>query len=175
MKTQFSTERTSKKSFVRRAIWERATKEPHIRWEKGQIQVKLAILARENITKDTFLEQKSTRVKFPPESKYEAPIDNATKHTEREGDGQIGKYKIVNSNYNGTSSEKKLRKQEPFCAERPWTLVDQKCVSLLHLSRQGKTGTVNPTGSTQQYLQSYYAQIVGGTRNNFLSTPQHHI
>ena len=95
MKTEFSSKRTSKKSFVRGAIWERATKKPHIRWEKGQIQVKLAILARENITKDTFLEQKSTRVKFPPESKYEAPIDNATEHAEREGDGQIGKYEIV--------------------------------------------------------------------------------
>ena len=63
---------------------ERATRDPPIRWEKWRTQVKLAIIARENITLDTLLEPKSTRVKLPPERKYEAPTENATEQTERE-------------------------------------------------------------------------------------------
>ena len=39
-------------------FWERPTSDPPIRWEKWGIQVKLAILARENITLDTLLQPK---------------------------------------------------------------------------------------------------------------------
>ena len=41
-------------------FWERPTSDPPIRWEKWRIQVKLAILARENITIDTLLQPKPT-------------------------------------------------------------------------------------------------------------------
>ena len=37
--------------------------------------IKLAILSRENITLDTLLEPKPTRIRLPHEPKYEAPID----------------------------------------------------------------------------------------------------
>ena len=69
-------------------FWERPTSDPPIRWGKWRIQVKLAILARENITLDTLLQPRSTTVRLPAEPKYEAAIEDATMETER--DRQIG-------------------------------------------------------------------------------------
>ena len=40
-------------------FWERPTSDPPVRWEKWRIQAKLAFLARENITLDTFLQPKA--------------------------------------------------------------------------------------------------------------------
>ena len=45
-------------------FWERPTSGPPNRWEKRRIQVKLAILARENITLDTLLQPKPTTVRL---------------------------------------------------------------------------------------------------------------
>ena len=59
-------------------FWERATSDPPIRWEKWQIQVKLAVLAKENITLDTLLQPKLTHVRLPAEPKYEMAIEGAT-------------------------------------------------------------------------------------------------
>ena len=59
-------------------FWERATSDHPIRWEKWRIQVKLAIVARENITLDTLLQPKPTRVRLPAEPKYEMTIEDAT-------------------------------------------------------------------------------------------------
>ena len=70
-------------------FWERPTSDPTIRWEKWQIQVKLVILARENVTLDTLLQPKTTMVQLPPEPKYDMPIEDATLETER--DRQIPK------------------------------------------------------------------------------------
>ena len=67
-----------------KAFWERATSDPPIRWEKWQIQVKLAaILTRENITLDTLLEPKLTQVRQPAEAKYKMTIEDATEQKER--------------------------------------------------------------------------------------------
>ena len=65
-------------------FWERPTSDPPIRWEKWRIQVKLAILARENITLDTLLQLKPTHVRLPVEPKYEMAIEDATEDTERD-------------------------------------------------------------------------------------------
>ena len=65
-------------------FWERPTSDPPIRWEKCRIQVKLAFLARENITLDTLLQPKPTTVRLPVEPKYELAIEDATKYTERD-------------------------------------------------------------------------------------------
>ena len=65
-------------------FWERPTSDPPIRWEKWRIQVKLAILARENITLDTLLQPKPTTVRLPAEPKYETAIEDSTMETERD-------------------------------------------------------------------------------------------
>ena len=65
-------------------FWERPTSDPPIRWEKWRIQVKLAILARENIALDTFLQPNPTLVRLPVEPKYEMAIEDATEYTERD-------------------------------------------------------------------------------------------
>ena len=64
-------------------FWERLNSDPPIRWEKCRIQVKLAILARENITIDTLLPPKPTKVRLPAEPKYEMPIEDTTEEAER--------------------------------------------------------------------------------------------
>ena len=65
---------------------ERPTSDPSIRWEKWRIQVKLAILARENITLDTLLQPKPTTFRQPAEPNFEMAIEDATEDTE--GDRQ---------------------------------------------------------------------------------------
>ena len=65
-------------------FWERPTSDPPIRWEKWRIQVKLANLARKNITLDTLRQPKPTMVRLPAEPKYKKPIEDATDETERD-------------------------------------------------------------------------------------------
>ena len=65
-------------------FWERTTSDPPIRWEKWRIQLKLAILARENITIDTLLQPKPSTVRLPAKPKYEMPIEDTTEEAERE-------------------------------------------------------------------------------------------
>ena len=65
-------------------FWERPTSDPPTRWEKRRTQVKLAILARKNITLDTLLQPKPTMFRLPAEPKYEVPIEDATNETERD-------------------------------------------------------------------------------------------
>ena len=65
-------------------FWERPNSDPPIRWEKWRIQVKLAILARENITLDTLFQPKPAHVRLPVEPKYEKVIEDATEDTERD-------------------------------------------------------------------------------------------
>ena len=110
-------------------FWERPTSDPPIRREKWRIQVKLAILARENITLDTLLQPKQTTVRLPAEPKYEMPIEDATHETER--DRQI-RYSQLKLQWNLKC--KKITEAGVLCGERPWNLCDQKCVSLLYLS-----------------------------------------
>ena len=65
-------------------FWEKETTDPPIRWEKCRIQVKLAILAGENISLDTLLEPKPTQVRLPLEPKFEATIEDATEQAQRD-------------------------------------------------------------------------------------------
>ena len=52
-----------------------------------EVEVKLAVLASENITLDTLLQPKTTHVRLPAKPKYEMTIDEAIEQSE--GDGQI--------------------------------------------------------------------------------------
>ena len=110
-------------------FWERPTSDSQIRWEKWRIQVKLAILARENITLDTLLQPKPTTVRLPAEPKYETSIEDSTIETER--DRQIRKSQLK---LQWELKCQKLTEAGVLCGERPWNLCDRKCVSLLYLS-----------------------------------------
>ena len=65
-------------------FWKRPTSDPPIRWEKWRIQLKLAILARENMKVDALLQTKATTVRLPVKPKYKLAIKDSTKDTERD-------------------------------------------------------------------------------------------
>ena len=108
---------------------ERPTSDPPIRWEQWRIQVKLAILARENITLDTLLQLKPTMVRSPAKPKYETPIEDATNETKRERQIRNSQLKLQ-----WDLKCQKITEAGVLCGERPWHICDQKCVSLLYLS-----------------------------------------
>ena len=97
--------------------------------EKWRIQVKLAILARENITLDTLLQPKPTAVRLPAEPKYEMPIEDTTEEAERERRIRNNQLKLQ-----WELKYQKITEAGILCGEGPWNLCDQKCVSLLYLS-----------------------------------------
>ena len=110
-------------------FWEQPTSDPPIRWENWRIQVKLAILARENITLTTLLQPKPTTVRLPAEPKYEMAIEDATEETERNRQIRNSQLKLQ-----WELKCQKITEAGVLCGERPWHLCDQKCVSLLYLS-----------------------------------------
>ena len=124
-------------------FWEPPTSDPPIRWEQWRIQVKLAILARENILLDTLIQPKTTAVKLPVATKYELAIEDSTEDTERE--------RQIRNNQLKLQWELKCQKKTEagvLCGERPWHLRDQKYVSLLYLS----IGTERKRLLTQKFL-----------------------
>ena len=108
---------------------ERPTSDPPIRWEKWRIEVKLAILARENITLDTLLQPKPTNVRLPVEPKYEMAIEDATEDTERDRQMRNSQLKLQ-----WELKCQKITEAGLLCGKGTWHLCDQKCVSLLYLS-----------------------------------------
>ena len=110
-------------------FWERPTSDSPIRSKTLRIKVKLAILARENITLDTLLQPKPSTVRLPAEPKYEMDFEDATKDTERD-------LQIRNSQLKLQWDLKcqKMMEAGVLRGERPWNMCDQKCVSLLYLS-----------------------------------------
>ena len=123
-------------------FWERQTSDPPKRWVKWRIQVKLAILARENITLATLLQQKPTMVPQPAEPKYEMAIEDATEETERDRQIRNSQLKLQ-----WDLKCQKITEAAVLCGEPPWHLYDQKCVSLLYLS----TGTEGRRLLTQNF------------------------
>ena len=107
---------------------ERPTSDPKIRWEKWRIQVKLAVLARENITLDTLLQPKPTTVRLPAEPMYEMTIEDATEDTERDRQIRNSQLKLQ-----WDLKSQKLTEAGILCGARPWNKCDQKFVSLLYL------------------------------------------
>ena len=105
-------------------FWERPTSDPPIRWEKWRIQVKLAILARENITLDTLLQPKPTTVRLPAEPKYETSIEDSTIETERDR-----RIRNIQMKLQWDLKCQKITEAGVLCGLRPWNLCDQKCVS----------------------------------------------
>ena len=123
-------------------FWERPTSDPSVRWENWRIQVKLAILARENITLDLRLQPKPTTVRLPAEPNYEMAIEDATEDTE--GDRQIRNSQLK---LQWDLKCQKLMEAGVLCGEWPLNMCDQKCISLLYLSM----GTEGKRQLTQKF------------------------
>ena len=65
-------------------FWEKPTLEPPLRWDRWQIMLKLAILAKDGISIDTLREDPLDKVTFPPEPIYEDNVENSTSQSERD-------------------------------------------------------------------------------------------
>ena len=61
-------------------FWEKPTLEPPRRWDRWQIMLELAILAKQGISIDTL--RKDPPVTFPPESINENNVENSTYQSE---------------------------------------------------------------------------------------------
>ena len=65
-------------------FWGKPSADPPLKWEKWQMQAKLALLAKENIALDTLLEPKPETVQLPLEPIYENTITGSLAQSERE-------------------------------------------------------------------------------------------
>ena len=52
-------------------FWEKPTLKPPLRWDRGQIMLKLAIMAKEGVSVDILLADPPDKVILPPEPIYE--------------------------------------------------------------------------------------------------------
>ena len=110
-------------------FWEKPTLEPPLRWDRWQIKLKLAIMAKEDISIDILLGDPSDRVILPPEPIYEADAENSTAQSER--DRRIRNEQLKNSWLNHCQ---KIELVGILCGEKPWKYCDNKAVSLTYLS-----------------------------------------
>ena len=58
-------------------FWDKPTLEPPLRWDRWQIMLKLAIMAKEGISIDTLLDDPPDKVTLPPEPIYEVNVKNS--------------------------------------------------------------------------------------------------
>ena len=110
-------------------FWEKPTLEPPLRWDRWQIMLKLAIMAKEGISIDTLLEDSPNKVILPPEPIYEDNVENST--SQRERYQKIRNEQLKNSWLNRCQ---KIELVGILCGEKPWNYCDNKAVSLTYLS-----------------------------------------
>ena len=65
-------------------FWEKPILEPPLRWDRCQVRLQLAILAKESISIDTLREDPPDKVTFPPEPIYQDNLENSTTQSERD-------------------------------------------------------------------------------------------
>ena len=110
-------------------FWEKPSADPPLKWEKWQMQAKLALLAKENIAFDILLEPKPEAVKLPLEPIYENTITGSSAQSERERLARKAQLKM--------NCENRCQKQMEIgimCGDKPWAQADRKTVSMLYLS-----------------------------------------
>ena len=105
--------------------WKRARSDPRIRWEKWRYQVKVAILARENITLDTLPQPKPTHVRLPAEPEYKMANEDSNEQTERDRQTRNNQLKLQ-----WKLKCQKIIEAGILCGERPGALYDQKCPTM---------------------------------------------
>ena len=111
------------------AFWEKPTATPTLTWDKWTQNWKLALLAKEGIQLDTLLDDPPASVNYPPEPTYEEPVENHTQATERDRKVRNQQLKV-----NWQNRCKKADEIGILCGDKPWTLCEQKTISLLYLS-----------------------------------------
>ena len=110
-------------------FWERPTLEPPLRWERLQIMLKLASLAKEGISIDTLRKNPPDKVTIPPEPIYEANVEKITAQSER--DSKFQNEQLKNSLLNRCH---KIEQAAILCGDKPGKLCDNKAVSLTYHS-----------------------------------------
>ena len=65
-------------------FWKKPTLKPPVRWDRWQIMLKLAILAKEGISIDTLCDDPPDKVSFPPEPIYVNNVENGTDQSEKD-------------------------------------------------------------------------------------------
>ena len=109
-------------------FWEKSTLEPPLRWDRWQIMLNLAIMAKEDISIDILLEDPPDKVILPPEPIYEDNVENSTSQSER--DREIRNEQLKNSWLNCCQ---KIELVGILCGGKPWKYCDNKAVSLAYL------------------------------------------
>ena len=110
-------------------FWEKPTLEPPLRWDRWQIMLKLAIMAKQGISIDILLKDPPDKVILPPEPIYEDHLKNSTSQSER--DRRTRNEQLKNSWLNRCP---KIELVIILCGEKPWKYCDNKAVSLTYLS-----------------------------------------
>ena len=100
-----------------------------LKWEKWQMQAKLALLAKENFNLDILLEPKPENVQLPLESIYESAITGSSAQSERERQARNAQL-----NLNWEIRCQKRMEIGIMCVGKPRTQADLKTVSTLYLS-----------------------------------------
>ena len=108
---------------------EKPSADPTLKWEKWQMQAKLALHARENIALDILLKPKPDNVQLPLEPIYESTITGSPAQSEWERLARIAQLKI-----NWENQCQKQMEIGIMCGNTPWTQADRKTVSMLYLS-----------------------------------------
>ena len=108
---------------------EKPTLEPPLRWDRWQIMLKLAILAKEGISIDTLREDPPDKVTFPPEPIYENIVQNSM--TESERYRKTRNEQLKNAWLNRCQ---KIELAWLLCGDKPWKFCDNKAVSLIYFS-----------------------------------------
>ena len=111
------------------SFWKKPSADPPLKWEKWQMQTKLALLAKVNIALDIRLEPKPENVQLPLEPIYESTITSSSAQSERE---RLARNALFNLNW-----ENRCQKRMEIgimCGDTPWTQADRKTVSMLYLS-----------------------------------------
>ena len=94
--------------------------------------LKLAILAKEGNSIDTFCENPPDKVTFPPEPIYEDNLENSIAQSER--DRKNRNEQLKNAWLNRCQ---KIELARILCGDKPWNFCDNKAVSLTYLGTEG--------------------------------------
>ena len=110
-------------------FWEKPSADPLLKWEKWQMQAKLALLAKENIALDTLLEPNPETVQLPLEPIYENTITGSSAQSESERLARNAQLKM-----NWENCCQKQMEIGIMCGDKPWAQADRRTVSMLYLS-----------------------------------------
>ena len=143
------------------AFWDKPTPDPPLRWEKWRVQYQLALLAKENIIRDTLLGPKTAMVELPLEPVYEETMVGASAQSERERESNACN---AQQKRNWQNKCQRLIEVGTMCGDKTWPLADRKTVSLLYLSIRAEGSRIlnckNPHIKIDSLTTVYFWKIV---------------